>query len=319
MTALAGLLGRVPQTYRGGILLACGISIVGVTDNLTLLVSDTVGVGQFHSSRSLMAVAMILGVALLTRTSVLPKVWWAVGLRTFFITCAMLLFFSVLPMMPVAEAGACLFTSPIFVLLFSRVLFGERLGPGRVMAVVAGSLGVLLVLKPGSAGFTVYHLMPMLAGAFYALNSLVTYRYCQQESPLTLTMAFFTAIGIGGGLFTGALTVFPAPAGLLADAPFLFRGWVEVDAAFWLTLLVIACGGIVAIFLISHAYQLTQTSYAIVYEYVYLIAAGITGWAMWGALPDRLSIVGIMFIVAAGVIITQAQRSTLRSVAGSQE
>ena len=58
---------------RGAVLLVCGISVFGFSDNLTLLVSDQVGVGQFHFSRSLFAMLMdaflgrILGVAVLPR------------------------------------------------------------------------------------------------------------------------------------------------------------------------------------------------------------------------------------------------------------
>ena len=319
MIARSGFLGRIPESIQGGLMLAFGISLFGVTDNLTLLVSDTVGVGQFHSSRSLLAVFLLFGAAWLLGTTVAPKVWWAVGLRTFFITASMLLFFSVIPMMPLAEAGAGLFTSPIFVLLFSRVLFGERIGPARIMAVVFGSAGVLLVLKPGGGGFTPYHLLPTLAGALYALNSIATYRYCRQESPFALAMAFFVAIGVAGALFSTVLTALPVPAEIHDDAPFLFRGWAAVDADFWMVIAGVAAASVVGIVLISKAYQTTQTSYAIVYEYVYLISAGLSGWILWGDVLDIWSVLGILLIVAAGMVIARAQAVALRSVAGHQE
>lgn len=313
------LAARIPASARGGVLLACGVSVFGVTDSLTLLVSDMVGVGQFHFCRALLAAAILWGVARLTNTSVMPKIWWAVGLRTFFITTSIMLFFSVLPLMPIAEAGAGLFTSPIFVLLFSRTLFGERIDLGRIMAVVIGSIGVLLVLKPGGDGFTFYHLIPVLAGMFYALNSITTYRYCGQESPMALSLAFFLAIGAAGALLASALTVLPVPSELYQQAPFMFRGWAGVDGAFWLTVLGIAMAAVGAIVMINKAYQTTQTSYVIVYEYTYLIAAGMTGWLVWGAVPDALSVVGIIFIIASGVVIARAQKVSLRSVAGPQE
>ena len=316
---MAGIFNRLPESFRGGAMLACGISILGVTDNMTKMVSDFAGVGQFHFSRSVWAVAILVIVGMLMRTRLMPVVWWAVALRTLFLTLAMMLFFSVLPMMPLAEAGAGLFTSPIFVLLFSRVFYGERIGPGRILAVLVGSIGVLLVLKPGAAGFSYYLLLPTLAGAFYALNSMVTYRYCAQESSLSMTLVYFLAIGVGGAFFTGALTAFPVPAELFAQAPFLFMGWAGVDAYYWAVIIAIASGGMLAIILITIAYQTVSTSYAIVYEYVYLIAAGLSGWAMWGDVPDRWSVLGILCIIAAGLIITRAQRAALRSVSGDHE
>lgn len=316
MASRFGFPGRVPESIQGGAMLALGLSVFGVTDNLTPLVADTVGVGQFHASRSLLAVAMLIVAARLTKSSVLPRLWWAVSLRTLLITASMMLYFGVLPMMPLAEAGAGLFTSPIFVLLFSMVLFGERIGPRRILAVALGSAGVVLVLKPGGGGFTVYHLLPMAAGALYALNSIVIYRYCRQETAYALTMAFFVGVGAAGALSTSLLTVFPVPSTLLNEAPFLFRGWAGVDHAFWLVILGIATAAMVAITLINRAYQIVQTSYAIVYEYSYLIAAGISGWFLWGDVPDGWSVLGTVFIVVAGAIITRAQKSSPRSVPG---
>ena len=319
MSQRSALFGRIPPSLGGGLMVACGVSIFGVTDSLTLAVSDAVGVGQFHFSRSLLAAAVLLAIARVTSISIMPRIWWAVGLKTFFITASMMVYFSVLPTIPLAEAGAGLFTSPIFVMLFSWMFWGERIGLGKILAVAIGSIGVLLVIRPGGEGFTPYHLMPVLAGALLALNSIATYRYCKQETALALSMAFFVAIGIAGAVFASILTAFPVPAGLYADAPFLFRGWAGVDPVFWLVLLGIAVAAISALTLVNRAYQTTQTSFAIIFEYFYLIAIGLSGWLLWDAVPDGLSVVGIVLIVVAGVVVTGAQRLALRSVAGTQE
>ena len=113
----------IPPATRGAILLVSGISVFGFSDNLTLLVSDQVGVGQFHFSRSLIAVVMVAILGRIFGMPVIPRYWKPVLARTVFIVTSMLLYFGVLPMMPIAEAGAGLFTSPIFVLIFSAVFF----------------------------------------------------------------------------------------------------------------------------------------------------------------------------------------------------
>jgi drug/metabolite transporter (DMT)-like permease len=240
--------------------------------------------------------------------SVIPVNWKPVLVRTIFITTAMLLYFSVLPMMPIAEAGAGLFTSPIFVLLFSALIFREKVGWRRIMAVAMGSVGVLMVLQPGGAGFTIYNLLPILAGALYAMASIITFRYCQEESSFAVLMSFFVAVGIFGALTTTGLTFFPAPADLLQQAPFLFSPWKSVDMMFWLWMVLIALGAAIALSFMTRAYQLTLTSYAAIYEYAYLISAGFFGWTMWGTIPGILSMIGIMLIIGAGVIITLAPK-----------
>ena len=273
-----------------------------------MLVSDDVGVGQFHFSRSLFAVSMVAILGKFLGLSVIPRLWKPVLVRTLFMVIAIFLYFSVMPMMAIAEAGAGLFTSPIFVLIFSAILFRERIGWRRILAVVMGSCGVLLILRPGSDGFSLYHLIPVLSGASYAFGSIITFRYLSDESPLAILMSFIVAIGLCGGAFATGLTVVPASQELIAQAPFLFRGWQMVDAWFWIWMAVIAIGACVALSMMTRAYQIAQTSYAAIYEYAYLISVGFFGWAFWGVVPDILSTAGIVLIIFAGVLIVLAQQ-----------
>jgi drug/metabolite transporter (DMT)-like permease len=300
------LLEKFTPATRGAILLVSGISIFGFSDNLTLLVSDQVSVGQFHFSRSLIAMFMVFGLGRVFGLSVIPKYWKPILIRTFFMVTSMLLFFGVMPMMPIAEAGAGLFTSPIFVLIFSKIFFKERIGWRRIAAVIIGSCGVLLVLQPGADGFTFYQIMPMMAGACYALGSIITYRYLRDESPLAILMSFIVSIGLCGFLITTLLTLFPVATDLVEQAPFLFMGWQSVDGMFWLWMLIIAALSSCALSLMTRAYQLTLTSYAAVFEYAYLISVGLFSWLFWGIVPNGMSSIGILLIIFAGVIIVLA-------------
>ena len=278
-----------------------------------MLVSDDVGVGQFHFSRSLFAVSMVAILGKFLGLSVIPRLWKPVLVRTLFMVIAIFLYFSVMPMMAIAEAGAGLFTSPIFVLIFSAILFRERIGWRRILAVVMGSCGVLLILRPESDGFSLYHLIPVLSGASYAFGSIITFRYLSDESPLAILMSFIVAIGLCGGAFATGLTVVPASQELIAQAPFLFRGWQMVDVWFWIWMAVIAIGACVALSMMTRAYQIAQTSYAAIYEYAYLISVGFFGWAFWGVVPDILSTAGIVLIIFAGVLIVLARHGNEQS------
>ena len=215
------MLSNLSSASRGAVLLVTGISIFGFSDNLTLMVSDQVGVGQFHFSRSLLAIGIV---ALLGRIMGVVSRFRAIGSQCWqgrpFMVISMLLYFGVMPMMPIAEAGAGLFTSPIFVLMFSIIFLKERIGWRRIFAVMIGSGGVLLVLRPGSAGFTIYHMLPVLAGASYAIGSIITYRHLREESSLAILMSFIVSIGIVGAFTTTGLTLFPVSAGLREQAPF---------------------------------------------------------------------------------------------------
>ena len=194
-------LNSIQPATRGAVLLVCGISVFGFSDNLTLLVSDQVGVGQFHFSRSLFAMLMVAFLGRAFGVTVIPKYWKPVLARTVFMVTAILLYFAVMPMMPIAEAGAGLFTSPIFVLLFSALLFKERIGWRRIIAVIMGTCGVLLVFKPGNEGFSIYHMLPVMAGACYAMGSIITFRHLRDESPLAILMSFIDEQATGWAWF----------------------------------------------------------------------------------------------------------------------
>ena len=296
---------------QGAILLVSGISIFGFSDNLTLLVSDKVSVGQFHFSRSIIAMVLVFGLGRLFGLSVIPQYWKPILIRTFFMVTSMLLYFGVMPMMPLAEAGAGLFTSPIFVLIFSMIFFKERIDRRRVVAVIIGSCGVLLVLQPGGSGFSFYQIMPVMAGACYAIGSIITYHYLRDESSLAILMSFIVSIGLCGALITTLFTLFPVGPTLIKQAPFLFQGWQSVDALFWLWMVVIAAGASAALSLMTRAYQLTKTSYAAIYEYAYLISVGFFSWLVWDIVPNNLSILGIVLIIFSGVVIVFAQQQNV--------
>jgi len=307
---LSDWLNSIKPATRGAILLICGISVFGFSDNLTLLVSDLVGVGQFHFSRSIFAIILVAILGRFLGISVLPRYWKPILVRTAFMVTAILLYFGVMPMMPIAEAGAGLFTSPIFVLIFSVIWFKERIGLRRIIAVIMGACGVMLVFKPGSDGFSPYHILPVMAGACYAMGSIVTFRYLRDESPLAILMCFIVSIGICGGLAASALTVFPVSTAVVEQAPFLFKGWQTVNNMYWVWMFIIAFGASVALSLMTQAYQLAETSYLAVYEYTYLISVGFFGWLFWGSVPGFWGFIGIILIIFAGIIIIVAQQQS---------
>ena len=303
-------LAKTSPENQGAFLLVLGVAIFGFADNLTLMVSDQVGVGQFHFSRSIITLGLVVIFSHIFGYSLRPKLWRPLLARTGFIVFAMLIYFSVIPMMPIAEAGAGLFTSPIFVLLFSSFLFKEKIGWRRTFAVFIGTIGVLLILKPGIGGFSIYHLLPVLSGASYALGSIITYRYLSNESPMAILFSFLLAIGLCGALVSSTFTIYPVSNVFQQKAPFLFSGWRPLEASFWMWITIIAICTFLALSLMTKAYQIAKTSYAAIYEYAYLLSAGIFSWAFWNVTPNITGFLGITLIVIAGIVIALAQQDT---------
>jgi drug/metabolite transporter (DMT)-like permease len=287
------------ETNRIGaaaVLILVAMAIIGVIDNYVRFIAEDAGLWQFHAVRSAMVLACmaVLGVVLGWRWKVIRP--WAVLIRSLLVGCSILLYFGALAALPIATAGAGLFTSPIFVLLISVLVLGVRIGRWRIAAVALGFGGMLLVLRPGSAAFEPVALVPIAAGALYAAGSLATRRLCAEESPQMLTAAFFATIGVFGLVGLAVL-------GRAEGADFFRTGWQPLTAQFlWLTAFQ-AIGSLVAVGLLVRAYQIADPSYTAIFEYAFLLFAGGWAWLVFGERPDAVALAGLIAIVAAGCII----------------
>ena len=206
-------------------MIVSGMMLIGFIDNFVQVFANYAGLWQFHLVRSVIAIPAIFVVARIAGAGLKPISWRGSMLRTALITASMLLYFGSLPMAPIAQVGAGLFTSPIWVLVFSALFFRAPVGPRRILAVAIGFAGAMLILRPWESGFTVWSVVPIIAGAFYALAMIATRRYCADEPTLGLNLLFFTMLGLAGAIGAGILKLAPQPD-LAADAAFFFQGWI---------------------------------------------------------------------------------------------
>jgi drug/metabolite transporter (DMT)-like permease len=255
--------------------------VIGFTDNYVRVIAEEAGLWQFHFTRSCMtAVLLGIGVAI-WGFRVKPRSWRAVVARSAIHGSAMVIYFGALAFLDVALVAAGLFTAPIWVLLISRFAYGHAIGPVQVMAVALGFVGVILVLGPEAlGGASMAALLPILAGALYALGNIATREWCGAESAQTLLAGFFGALGIIGAVGMVALTLFP----------------LEVPV-------VQAAGSLIGVGFMIRAYQITDASRASVLEYVILPASAFWTWVIWGKGLEPLAVLGMVLIVAAGTLI----------------
>jgi drug/metabolite transporter (DMT)-like permease len=175
--------------------------------------------------------------------------------------------------------------------------------PCRILAVAIGFSGAMLILRPWETGFTIWSVVQILAGSFYALAMIATRRYCADEPTLGLNLLFFAALGFAGAVGSGVLSVAPQPA-LAAEASFFFQGWVwPLSIEVWALLALQAIGSILAVLAVTKGYQSAETSLVIPFEYTFLISASVTAWALFGEGVDRMTLVGMVLIFGAGLFI----------------
>ena len=278
-----------------GFILA-GTAMVSFIDQFIRVVAEQSSLWTFHAIRSAMILALAGGWLAVTRrriTVVHPR---AVIARSAILSTALMIYFGALGFLSVAEAAAGLFTAPIWVLIFSVGLFGLRVGPVRVAAVLVGFAGVLLVLSPDPAAVNPLVFAPVLGGAFYALGAIATREWCGPEAALTLTLGSFTALGFWGLGGIAALSVVDGQG-------FLGRGWVwpTGEVLFWC--FVQAAGSLLAVICLTRGYQSADASLVSVFEYAVLAFSAFFGWVVWGELLPPLGLLGLALIALAGSLI----------------
>ncbi len=289
----------------GAAMIVAGMTMIGVVDNCVRLIAEHVGLFQFHLLRTLLAIPLILLGARLSGLAWRPRRWGAALLRTAFVAGSMLLYFGALPAAPVAQVAAGLLTSPIWVLVLTAVATRSSVGPRRVAAVAMGFAGVCLILRPWEAAFTLWSVAPLGAGLLYACGAMTTRKLCADEPPLALILLFFAALGIAGAAGMTALSIWPRPD-LAAEAPFFFAPPVwPVAGVGWSWIGLQAVASVICVFLTTRGYQSADTSYVALFDYAFIVSAGLTGWAVWGDRLDAGALTGIALIIFAGAFIAR--------------
>ena len=207
---------------------------------------------------------------------------------------ATVLFFFALSTMPQATVLAIFFVSPAVVTVLAPALLGERVGTWRVVAVVAGFLGVLLILRPGSGVFGWGAVFALGAGVMHGFYMVFTRRLSRSAPPL-VTLGYTAVIGA---------------VVLSLIVPFFWLRPTLPDFGIMVLLGVLAAAGH---FLLIKAFDYAPASWLAPLGYAEMVTAVIFGYFAYAHLPDALTWVGIAIIVGAGVWISVRER---RMVAG---
>ncbi len=297
---------RMSATSLGILALVVGIAVFSVQDLILKQLSGDYPLHQAMVLRSLVALPFHLAIVWWfdgRLSTITTPGWWKMLARGLLGFVAYTAYYLGLATMPMADTVALFFTGPLFITIAAAVLLGERVSPVAAVAVAAGFAGVLLIVKPGTAGFEVAALLPILGALGYGLSMVAARPLGRTET--AAAMAFWGNLCF----FLCALALSAIyGSGQLADAShpslaFLTRGWVTpglTDLA-----LMAACGVIAAVglTLLTNAYRVAPSSTIAPFEYSFMFWAVLWGWLIWGELPDAVGWLGIAVIIGAGLVV----------------
>ncbi|MBL4874593.1 MAG: DMT family transporter [Rhodobacteraceae bacterium] len=224
-------------------------------------------------------------------------------LRGLLVVMANMAFFLGLAAMPLADAVAIFFISPLLITMFSVLFLGETVGPRRWVAVIMGLAGVIIMVRPGSASFQLAALLPLIAAVAYAGIHIITRKIGGTEKAGTLTfyaqiMLLFAAVLMGLTVGDGRFAGNGDPS-----LDFLLRGWIWPSNGDWWILLLLGVSSTFAVYFINQAYRLCEAGLAAPFEYTAMVLAIFWGVILFGEWPDASAWVGISLIIGGGLFM----------------
>jgi drug/metabolite transporter (DMT)-like permease len=256
--------------------------------------ADVLDTFELMFYRSVLGIFIVLGVAWAAGT--LPTIR-ARHLRLHFIRNLVhfigqnLWFFAIMTV-PLAQVFALEFTTPVWVLLLSPLILGERLTRMGMIAALIGFLGILIVARPDPANLSPGLIAAAACAIFFALSAILTRKLTRSES---VTSILF--------ILTASQSLF----GLIAAG---YDGHITLPGlAFWPWLVIISIAGLVAHFCLTQALAIAPASTVMPMDFARLPAIAVVGMLLYDEPLELLVFVGAALIFLGNYInIRQAQR-----------
>lgn len=264
-----------------------------VNDTFVKLLGQDVPFFQFLVLRSIGAVVLMVLLARHLGSVQWPRLArdrWLIAIRSVAEVVAAYLFLTALIHMPIANVTAILQALPLTVTLGAALFLGEEVGWRRFAAIGIGLVGVFLIVRPGSDGFSIYSVYVLLAVVAVTIRDLAARRLSSDVTSFTVALAgagcilSFSAVGAVGTV------------------------WVAMSAIGWLWL----AGSVVTIiggYLFSvSAMRSGEIGFVAPFRYTSLLVALILGLLVFGEWPDHITLLGAAIVVATGLFTLWRER-----------
>jgi drug/metabolite transporter (DMT)-like permease len=282
---------RADRPFRGIALILASTVFLGVSDVTAKYLSATLPSIEIAWIRFLVF-AMVMVPAMLPGSPLFALRTGRPGLqvmRGVALLGSSLLFISSLRFLPIAEASATGFVSPLFVTALSILFLKESVGLRRWLATAVGLFGVLIILRPGSSAFHPAAFFPLVSALCWACMLIMTRMMSGREAAIT-TMTYSAIVGVG---------ILSALVPLVWVAP----GWHDI-----LFGILIGIASTAGQWIVVLAFRYADASVLAPFSYTQLLWVSILGFLVFGEVPDVWTVTGALFIVASGLYTAHRER-----------
>ncbi len=282
---------------RGALLMTGSMTAFTVNDAFMKVLSEAFPFFQLLLLRSVLTtsfIALLAWQAGAFRVQISRSNWQLMLIRTLAEIGAAYFFLNALFNMPIANVTAIIQALPLTVTLGAAIVLNEPVGWRRFAAIAIGFLGVMMIVRPGGEGFSLYSTFALLAVLCVTIRDLAA-RRLSVEVP-SLFVALTAAIGVTIFSFSGAM-------------------FVEWEAMGGRDLALLGCAALAIIggYLFSvMAMRVGEIGFVAPFRYSSLVAALIIGFLVFNEWPDGWTQIGAAIVVATGLFTLWRERRQAR-------
>ena len=210
------------------------------------------------------------------------------------VACVVFYFFGI-KFLLLSENQAIVHVAPIIATILAIPILGEKLGLHRIIAVVLGFIGVLIIVKPGSGLFKIESLLPLMAAAFMACSYLATRFLMSTESSIAIIFYYSFALLITTLIFFPSDFVIPTFFDLI---PLMFLGLM----------------GSLGHYFLSQAAKNAEVMVVTPFEYSSFIFVTVMAYAFYNEIPDVSIILGVLLIIISGIYIVYREQQKKKDI-----
>ena len=207
------------------------------------------------------------------------------ALRDLFLYAGNCAWFYGVTLIALADVASLQFTSPLFTAIIAAAFLGEKIGGHRMIAILVGFAGALIIIRPGMIPINLGTVMILTAAFLYSCAHVVTKRLSDTESGTTVV--FYMSVTI--------LVYSAIPAFFVWQTP----TWADMPAMIGLGIT-----GYATHYCITRSLAVGDASFVIAFDFMRLPFSAILGWLLFREVLDSWTIAGALIIFAAGYYST---------------
>ncbi len=279
---------------KGALLMMGSMAAITINDALVKSVGQTIPLFQLIALRGALATVLVYFLARYLgalHVDFSRHDRWLIAFRSVTELAATFFFLTALMHMPLANVIAVMQVLPLAVTLGAALFFGERIGWRRLVAITLGFMGMILIVRPGPEGFSLYALYALIAVVCVTARDLVTRRMSADVPSMVVTLAASLSVTLAAAVAS------------------FFEGWAPVSTVSG-TLIASAAVFILVGYLFSvMVMRVGEVGFVAPFRYSSLLWALGLGWAVFGEWPDTITMLGAVLVVGAGMFTLFRERS----------